>query len=394
MAHVPSKVAQTNRRVAAVMTFAAFLGLGFVLPFLPLFMRDLGVTDSQRAIEWSGFLLGLGPLVAGLLAPFWGRQADLRGFKRLAIGGLLCLGLAQIVAALATSPWHVFVSRVLAGVFGGLGPLGVAMAAADGESRAGRAIGGVQAAQILAAGLGPLLGGVVASAFGARAAFVAAAICCFVAAVFVAVVYVDRRPPAHDDPEAPRRHILALPGALALVLVMFFANFAARSFTPILPDQLEALGVARRTLASNTGVLISLYSVFAAVSAFLFGSLASRFDPARLVALSLSLTALVNLPMGSARGFPEFLAIGAVLGLVSGGALTLGYSVASARFDPATRSAALGWLSGASLFGGAIAPAVAGVVSRAGLPAVYAMNAAVCALIAALALSLSAKRPR
>ena len=67
------------------MTFAAFLGLGFALPFLPLFVQELGVHDTADAAQWAGVLIGVGPLLAGLLAPFWGGQADRHGYKRVAL---------------------------------------------------------------------------------------------------------------------------------------------------------------------------------------------------------------------------------------------------------------------------------------------------------------------
>lgn len=113
---------------AALMTFAAFLGLGFALPFLPLYVQELGVADSRDAAQWGGILIGVGPLLAGFLAPFWGGLADRHGYKRVALLALTALGLTQIIAAVAGNPFHVLVSRVLSGLFGGVGPLGLGMA--------------------------------------------------------------------------------------------------------------------------------------------------------------------------------------------------------------------------------------------------------------------------
>ena len=50
-----------NVGVAAFMTFAAFLGLGFALPFLPIFVQDLGVRDPGEAAQWAGCLLYTSP---------------------------------------------------------------------------------------------------------------------------------------------------------------------------------------------------------------------------------------------------------------------------------------------------------------------------------------------
>lgn len=381
--------AERNANVAAVMTFAAFLGLGFALPFLPLFVQELGVSDPADAAQWAGVLIGVGPLLAGFLAPFWGGLADRHGYKRIALLALTAIGLAQVVASLAQSPMHVMVSRVLSGLFGGVGPLGLAMASGSSQKGGGasRAIGKIQAAQILAAGFGPLLGGTLASYLGIRAAFWGASISCLVAALVVGVFYAEDRPAvaAARKDAAPRAEALTGGFFGALVFLVFFVNFASRSFTPILPAQLGSFGVAHAALALNTGILISVYSIAAAVSSFGFGRLAAAVDPVRLVSLSLFLSLLAALAMARMATFAGFLGVALVYGLVSGGGLTLGYSIGSRRFPEASRGASFGKLSGAALIGGAIAPAFAAFVARSGLENVYWMNALIYLALIAMA---------
>ncbi len=384
------------------MTFAAFLGLGFVLPFLPLFVQELGVQDPVDAAQWAGFLIGVGPLLAGLLAPFWGGLADRHGYKRVALLALVALGLSQIVAALAGRPVHVLASRVLSGLFGGVGPLGLAMAAGAapkagrGPAGSGGAIGKIQAAQILAAGFGPLLGGALASFMGIRAAFWGASLSCWFAAAVVAVFYVDKVRP-RPGPTTMATPIPKAPGAFfgVLVFLVFFVNFASRSFTPILPAQRELFGVAHASLALSTGLLISVYSIAAAASSFGFGRWAARADPVSLIGLSLGLSLLAALAMGYVTSFPGFLGVAVLYGLVSGGALTLGYTIGAGRFDAATRGASFGRLSGAALVGGAVSPAIAAFVARSSLANVYCMNALIYAvLIAAAVMFLKEKKNR
>jgi len=380
------------------MTFAAFLGLGFALPFLPLFVQELGVTNPADAAQWAGVLIGVGPLLAGLLAPFWGGLADRHGYKSVALLALIAIGLAQVVASVARSPMDVMVSRVLSGLFGGVGPLGLAMA--SGSSRrsggASKAIGKIQAAQILAAGFGPLLGGTLASTLSIRAAFWGASICCLFATLVVAAFYSDEplAPPEPLPEKAPPA--LDLPKGFfnALVFVVFFVNFASRSFTPILPAQLGSFGVAHSSLAISTGILISVYSIAAAVSSFWFGRLAVSKDPVRLIGLSLLLSLLAAVAMAYASSFEAFLGIALVYGLVSGGGLTLGYSIGSRRFPEASRGASFGKLSGAALIGGAVAPALAALVARASLGDVYWMNALIYALLIGTSFAFLRERSR
>lgn len=372
------------------MTFAAFLGLGFALPFLPLYVQELGVSDPADAAQWAGVLIGVGPLLAGVLAPFWGGLADRHGYKRVALLALTALGCAQILAGLAHNPFHVLVSRVLSGLFGGVGPLGLAMASGAGPrgSGASKSIGKIQAAQILAAGFGPLLGGAIASSISIRAAFWCACFCCLFAAAVIGAAYRDEprvsRSVAPDV--ATKSSAVASRFFAALVFLVFFVNFASRSFTPILPAQLASFGVTRSAVAFSTGLLISVYSVAAAASSFTFGRLAARSDPVRLLSFSLLFSLLAALAMAYATSFGIFLGIALVYGLVSGGSLTLGYSIGSRRFGEASRGAFFGRLSGAALIGGAVAPALAALVARSSMGYVYWMNAFIYAALVATAL--------
>lgn len=249
-------------------------------------------------------------------------------------------------------------------------------------------IGKIQAAQILAAGFGPLLGGALASSLGIRAAFWGAAFACLFAASVVGALY-------QDQPGAPRDSgWSAVPAAVttpkgffaALAFVVFFVNFASRSFTPILPAQLESFGVAREALALSTGFLISVYSVAAAASSFGFGRLAAKSDPVRLISISLFFSLLFAAALAKTSTFEAFLGVALLFGLVSGGSLTLGYSIGSRRFSEAERGASFGKLSGAALVGGAVAPAIAAFVARWSFENVYWMNALIYAALIATTL--------
>ena len=59
--------------LAQILTLAGF---GFILPFIPLFIRELGVSDPTSLKLWSGLTAGAPGLVMAVAAPFWGMAAD------------------------------------------------------------------------------------------------------------------------------------------------------------------------------------------------------------------------------------------------------------------------------------------------------------------------------
>jgi DHA1 family multidrug resistance protein-like MFS transporter len=386
---VNARVARRNRLVTVAVVFSVYTGFAFVLPFLPLYARELGVEAPDRAALWAGVLIGVSPLLAGVLAPFWGRLADRRGHK-----GVVVVALAAYVALLALSAAVTRVEQLLAlrigiGLFGGIGPLGLAMATAQGpREETGRAVGLVQAAQILSAAVGPLAGGLLADAIGTRRTFLVTAGICALALGLLVLLYEERgRSEAKDVEAVPGfTAIVTLPGVAALLVVLFLVNFIGRSFTPILPLHLQVLGVQTGRLASATGVLISAYSVAAALSAWYLGRLTRDRSPVGLLLLTLVGGALVVAPMALVPRFGLILGLAVLLGLVAGGSLTLCYTIGGLMVPAAVRTTAFGFFSGAALFGGAISPTVAGLVAHLSLRGIYWVDAALyLALAAALA---------
>jgi YVTN family beta-propeller protein len=383
---LPESVAHANVWTMVACVFVVFTGFAFVLPFMPLYVRQLGVLDEERGALWAGVLIGIAPLLAGLLAPVWGRLADRHGQKPMAVRALVAYVFLLLLSAVAQDVWQLLLLRIGIGLFGGIGPLGLAMATASlPREQTGQAVGKIQAAQILSAAVGPLAGGLLADAIGIRNTFVLTALLCAVALAFVLRYYTEtpRRVVHADEPRAPFTAILGLAGVLPLLVVLFIVNFIGRSFTPILPMQLGRLGVSPEALASSTGLLISIYSVCAAASATLLGRASRTRPPRTMLVAALGAGAVTVLPLAWAGSFPAFVAFASLLGLASGGALTLCYTIGGLMVPAAHRTAAFGFFSAAALFGGSVSPSVAGAIAHWDLKGIYFVDATLFVVLAA-----------
>ena len=382
---LPRETWRRNQLVVCVAVFMVFMGFAFVLPFLPLYVRQLGVTSDEAAATWAGVLIGIAPLLAGLLAPVWGRLGDRYGQKPMAVRVLASYVVLLALSGAVTTVWQLFALRTAVGLFGGMGPLGLAMATALApRDQTGRAVGGVQSAQILAAAVGPLAGGVLAHTIGMRLTFVVTAAACGVALLLLVFFYEE--PPLVEAPAETRRDgfaaLLALPGILPMMATLFLVNFIGRSFTPILPLHLQRMAVPAPDLALATGILISVYSVCAAVSAGLLGRATRRREPRALLVATLVAGAAIVFPMGLVARFPSFLGLAVLLGLAAGGSLTLCYTIGGLMVPTPRRTTAFGFFSGAALFGGAVSPSIAGLLTRVHFKAIYWADALLYLLLA------------
>ena len=144
-----------NVLAAAAANGIGFAGFTLVMPFLPLYIRELGVTDVADIALWTGLTLGATPAVTAISAPLWGRVGDRYGSKVLVIRSLGAFVVTKAAMAFVTAPWQLFALRALLGVFAGYGALTVSMAAESvPRERMAEAIGTVQVAQRL----GPAVG--------------------------------------------------------------------------------------------------------------------------------------------------------------------------------------------------------------------------------------------
>src|SRR2546425_8501337 len=92
------------RNVSAI-TAASFLGYtGFtlVMPFLPLFIGQLGVTDIGEIAMWTGVSLGVTPGLTAILAPAWGRLGDRYGRKIMVERSLISFVVLMAAMAFVT----------------------------------------------------------------------------------------------------------------------------------------------------------------------------------------------------------------------------------------------------------------------------------------------------
>ena len=67
-----------------VISFAQMIfvtGMAFVIPFLPFYVRELGISNIEQAARWSGWLMGAPALAMIIVSPIWGSLADRVGRK-------------------------------------------------------------------------------------------------------------------------------------------------------------------------------------------------------------------------------------------------------------------------------------------------------------------------
>lgn len=377
-----------------LVVFIAFFGFNFVMPILPLYVQALGVADVSQAALLSGAMLAISPLMAAFFSPLWGVVADRFGRKRMVQRSLLVFAVACVLMGQVANVAQLFALRAAIGVFGGFTSMTMAyIVTVAPASKASGALGLLQSAQVAGLIVGPLCAGFVADRFGLRASFFCGAAVIVAGFVAVSALTQDDRllAPTAPIPSAKRpagglgafgalRAAATLPGFLPVMVVLFLAQFVDRSFGPILPLYVAALGTPADQVASYAGLIVSLGAVGTAVSATALGQLAGRLPGRRLLLATLAAGAALCFPMALVSAPGQLLLLRTLLGLFAGGTLTLAYSLANQAIPTESKGAAFGVLSSITLLGSASSPLITGALTRLDFRTVFALDSVLYAV--------------
>ncbi len=378
-----------NVFAAAAAGGIGFTGFTLVMPFLPLYIAELGTTDVGEIAMWTGLTLGATPTVTAISAPLWGRVGDKYGSKVLVIRSLTAFILTKAGMAFVTAPWQLFALRALLGVFAGYGALTISMAAQSvPRENMARAIGAVQTGHRLGPAIGPVIGGLLAPLVGLRNSFLVAA--AFYAAAMVLVLVVYKDPPVTRAAETRRggwevfRHLMRLPGFVLALFVIFGLQTVDRSFGPVLPLFVAQVGVEAQRIPIVSGILFSLGAVSAAFGSQLAARLLKHRSAKRVIVTG---TATAAVALATIVVAPSLWVVGAsmvAVGLAIGVATTTIYSVAGSLLPADAHATGFGVMTTASLIGLAVSPVAAGFIGGSGLRIVFVADVILLVVLAVL----------
>src|SRR5438067_1187953 len=165
----PPSIAAWERTtwVSALTQFFTLVGFGLALPFLPLYVEALGVTDRAAVAIWSGVLAGSAALSMAVMAPIWGALSDRYGRKPMLVRSMI--GGAIVVAAMGFvgDVWQLLGVRLIQGAVTGSQAAAAALVAASAPAgQVGFALGLISTAVQVGNAVGPAVGGLTVGTLG------------------------------------------------------------------------------------------------------------------------------------------------------------------------------------------------------------------------------------
>ena len=157
-----------------------------IMPFLSLYIETFGDHSDAYVQKWSGLIFGATFVTAFIMSPVWGRVADKYGFKPILLVNGFGIATSVFLMGFVNSVETFFILRLLNGVVSGFIPTSLAFISSQtAKKEAGKMLGTLQMGSVTGTLFGPLLGGLMADAFGFQYTFIITSISIIIAAILV-----------------------------------------------------------------------------------------------------------------------------------------------------------------------------------------------------------------
>jgi MFS family permease len=165
----------------------------FIAPFISLYVEYLKVPPAYVGLV-SGLVFGIAGLMSALSAPFWGKQSDKTGQKKVLTIAALGTIVFLLPQAFVTNAYQLMALRAGLGIFvaGMLPVINSVVRHATDEQERGGIYGMFQSGYLIGNLIGPLAGGLLSAAMGLRAIFIVCAACMCLAPLLIRSVKETR----------------------------------------------------------------------------------------------------------------------------------------------------------------------------------------------------------
>ncbi len=345
-----------------------------IIPFLPIYLLELGVSKDDVAL-WSGLVFGITFLIAGIMAPIWGKIADNKGKKRMALRAGFAIAVSYFLIGLVTDQYQLLLGRAFVGFANGFYPAAMTMVSLSvDEKRVGRALGIFQMGLILGNVIGPFLGGAVESVVGMRPVFYVSGIAVFIATLAVLFFVKEPRIASKkvEDTTATKQKtslredfkaVSEKPVLVRLLWIFFFMQCTIMMLQPILALYVGDMQGTMEGAAIISGSILSIGGLAGALTTNLWVRIGERRGYFRTISYCMIGSGIVLLLQSLPVGIWWFGVLQVLIGSCIVGINPSLSAAVTLNTEPGFRGRMFGMTTTAQQFGSMVGPVFASLVS-------------------------------
>lgn len=355
------------------MWFANFFIAGsmtMVLPFISLYIQTFGNFSDAYVQSWSGWIFGITFATAFFFSPIWGRIGDKYGRKKILIMSATGMACSILLMGFATSVWHLFILRLIMGIFTGFIPMSQALISIQTPQEiAGKVLGTLQTGSITGTLMGPLLGGTLADMFGYAVTFKGVSLTIFASAIIV--MFGIKEMQVNTEHKADRKsytskevllHIIQQPVLLIVMLISMLVQVAHFSIQPILSlyvAELNGMG----NIAFFSGLAFSIAGLGNLLMSKRWGSIGDKYGYTKVLIILLFLAGFVYLPGAWVTNIWQLIILRFLVGVSIGGLIPVRLAYIRQEAPLSMQGEVLGYNTSLRFLGNVIGPSLGGMLA-------------------------------
>ncbi len=316
------------QRTLSIMFIAQLVtavGFSIFFPFLPLYVAELGSSTSLSVEFLAGAVFSAQALTMAIASPIWGAVADRYGRKLMVERAMFGGAAVLLLMGFAHNAEQLVLLRAIQGLITGtVAAANALVAAAAPRERTGFAMGLLQMGQVSGIAIGPLLGGLVADAFGYRYAFVITSLLLLAAGLLVWWGVAEEFTPAETKTRRIHfwhewREVWQMPGISLTYSLRFLSNLGQTLLLPFAPLFIASLLADQSRVNTITGLTIGVTAGAGTLTAVFLGRLGDKVGHRKILIGSALLAGLFYLPQSQVTSAGQLLLLQALTGAAAGG---------------------------------------------------------------------------
>ncbi|MBM3088443.1 MFS transporter [Campylobacter coli] len=262
--------------------FTTSMGLSQIAPILPLYIKELGHTNTSEIAFYSGLAFGITPLGMAIFSPLWAFLGAKYGYKNMLLRASFGMSVLTLWLSFAHSALEVVFVRGLTGIISGFTSAAVVFIAVIApKEKVAYALGTLSTASISGSLLGPLFGGFVAEFFSISTVFDMVAF--LIACSFVTIYFFIHERKIQKE---AKKNTQKVKENKTLIIVLFITTFVIQFGTfgvmPILSIYVEQIHQGGN-LALWAGIVVAASGISNLFFAPKLGKIADKIGPSKII---------------------------------------------------------------------------------------------------------------
>lgn len=351
-----------------------------LMPFLPLFIKELGRTSFADTAIWSGWIYSSPFIISFFVTPYWGSYGDKYGRKKITVIAAFGFAAAHLLMGLANALPILLFFASLQEAFGGFYPASVSLVAANTpKEKTSSALGILQSSSAAGNVVGPIAGGLLAYFAGYRSVFFIVS-GLVVLAAFIILLFVEEKEFVKESHEyfawtKNLKHIFENQFLSASVLFLFMYSLGVTLLRPTFALFIDSISHSPKDTSAITGTMFTIFGATAAISSAFLGKITKKIDVKSVIVLTSTVTAIFFLLVPLLNSLVALAIVFALCGFVIGLILPSINTLISINVLENRKAGVFGIGSSFSTFGNLIGGIVVGyLVAQKGLTAPFLLS--------------------